>query len=91
MGMLSEAEMNEALTEAGRMREAGEDPHQVAHALLNLNYQNTQYRHLAEALEHYLHSGMATLELQRLRIALEKTKDAVARTGHIEEEKWVLK
>lgn len=91
MGMLSDEEMKAALAEAGRMRETGQDPHQLARALLNLNYQNTHYKHLVEALEHYLHSGMATLELQRLRVSLEKTKDAIARSGHIEDEKWGLR
>ena len=90
MGMLSDGELKEALTVAAEMRETGHDPHRLAHALLNLHYQNVQYQHLLEALEHYLHSGMATLELQRLRIALDKTKAAINRSGHIEAEKFGL-
>lgn len=90
MGMLSESELKEALAEAAQMRETGQDPHLLAHALLNLHYQNTQYQHLLEALDHYMHSGMATLELQRLRIAIEKTKNAISRTGHIEPERFGL-
>ena len=90
MGMLSESELKEALAAAAKMREAGQDPHRVAHALLNLHYQNVQYQHLLEALEHYMHSGMATIELQRLRVAIDKTKDAISRTGHIETEKFGL-
>lgn len=90
MGMLSDSELKEALAVAAQMRESGQDPHRVAHALLNLHYQNVQYRHLLEALDHYMHSGMATLELQRLRVAIDKTKDAISRTGHIEAEKFGL-
>jgi len=90
MGMLSESELKEALAAAAKLRETGQDPHKVAHALLNLHYQNVQYQHLLEALEHYLHSGMATLELQRLRLTLDKTKTAISRTGHIEAERFGL-
>ena len=90
MGMLSESELKEALAVAAEMRETGQDPHRLAHALLNLHYQNVQYQHLLEALEHYLHSGMATLELQRLRITLDKTRAAVSRSGHIEPKKFGL-
>lgn len=90
MGMLSESELKEALAAAAKMRESGQDPHKVGHALLNLHYQNVQYHHLLEALDHYLHSGMATLELQRLRLAIDKTKEAISRTGHAESEKFGL-
>ena len=88
--MLSESELKEALAAAARMRETGQDPHRVAHALLNLHYQNVQYQHLLAALEHYMHSGMATLELQRLRIEIDKTRDAISRTGQIEAERFGL-
>lgn len=90
MGMLSEQELKEALAAAAHMRESGQDPHRVARALLNLHYQNVHYHHLLEALEHYMHSGMATLELQRLRIAIDKTKEAINRSGHIEAESFGL-
>jgi len=90
MGMLSESEMKEALAAAAAMRESSQDPHLVARALLNLHYQNVHYRHLLEAVEHYINSGMATLELQRLRIALDKTKGAISRTGHVEVEQFGL-
>ncbi len=90
MGMLSESEMKEALAAAAKMRETGQDPHRMGHALLNLHYQNVHYHHLLEAVEHYMNSGMATIELQRLRITLDKTKDAISRTGHIETEHFGL-
>ncbi len=90
MGMLSESEMKEALAAAARMRETGQDPHRVARALLNLHYQNAHYHHLLEAVEHFMNSGMATLELQRLRVTLDKTKDAINRTGHLETEHFGL-
>ena len=40
MGMPTEAELREALAEAARMREQGEDRHHLAKALLNLEYRN---------------------------------------------------
>lgn len=90
MGMLNESELKEALAAAARMRETDQDPHRVAHALLNLHYQNLHYQRLMQALDHYVHSGMATLELQRLRVAIDKTKSAINLTGSIEPERFGL-
>lgn len=90
MGMLSDEEMKEALAAAAKMRETSQDPQRVAHALLNLHYQNLHYQRLLNALDHYMHSGMATLELQRLRVAIDKTKTAINRSGSIETERFGL-
>lgn len=91
MGMPTAEELNEALSEAGRMREQGEDPHHIAKALLNLNYQNEQLKHVLAAAELYLHSGMAVTEHQKLKRAIEQARVAIERTGAIEHESFGLR
>ena len=58
MGQPTEAELKEALETAATMRESGQDPHHIAKALLNLNYQLKQVKLVMRAAELYLHSGM---------------------------------
>lgn len=91
MAMPTEEELNTALAEAGRMREQGEDPHFIAKALLNLNYQNEQLRHVLNAAEQYMRSGMAVAEHQKLRKAMENARNAIERTGAIESEHFGLR
>lgn len=91
MGMPTEDELKEALTEAARMREHGEDPHHIAKAVLNLNYQNEQLKHVLHAVELYFNSGMAVAEHQKLRKAMENARVAISRTGAIEEEHFGLR
>ncbi|MCW8827795.1 MAG: hypothetical protein OQK94_01930 [Gammaproteobacteria bacterium] len=91
MGMPTEEELQEALAEAARMREHGEDPHHIAKALLNINYQNEQLKHVLRAVELYFNSGMAVAEHQKLKKAVEQARLAVHRTGAIEEEHFGLR
>lgn len=91
MTMPTEEELKTALAEAGRMREKNEDPCFIAKSLLNLNYQNEQLKHVLKAVEMYLHSGMAVREHQRMKVALEKARNAINRTGAIEEEHFGLR
>jgi len=91
MGMPTEEELKEALAEAARMREHGEDPQHIAKALLNLNYQNTQLKQLLKAVEMYIHSGHAVAEHQRLQKAIENARNAINRSGAIEEEHFGLR
>ena len=91
MGMPSKEELETALAEAARMREAGEDPKFIAKALLNANYQVEQLSHVLAAVELYFHSGMAVAEHQKLRKAVEKAKLAIDRTGGIEHESFGLR
>ena len=84
MAMPTEEELKEALAEAARMREQGEDPHHVAKALLNCNYQVEQLRHVLQAVDQYFHSGMAVATHQRLHKAVEEAHRAIDRTGAIE-------
>ncbi len=90
MGMPSEAEMKEALAEAARMRESGDDPHHLAKALLNLNYRLKSLEHVKEAAELFLRSGMAVAEHQRLRKALEEARSAAERSAAVERERFGL-
>ena len=54
MGKPTDEELKQALAEAGRMRESGNDPHHIAKALLNLNYRMEYMEKVLEAAEYYL-------------------------------------
>lgn len=91
MGMPSKEELEHALAEAGRMREQGDDPHHIAKALLNLNYQNEKLKHALAAAEMFLNSGMAVTEHQKLKRAIAEARTAIDRTGSIEHETFGLR
>ncbi len=91
MSMPTQEELEIALAEAGRMREAGEDPKFVAKALLNAHYQVEQLSHVLAAVELYFHSGMAVTEHQKLKKAVDKAKLAIDRSGGIEHESFGLR
>lgn len=91
MGMPTKEELEVALAEAARMREAGEDPKFVARALLNANYQVEQLSHVLAAVELYFNSGMAVAEHQKLRKAMENAKRSINRSGSIERESFGLR
>ena len=74
MGKPTKEELGEALKEAQRMREQGEDPHHVAKALLNMNYQSGFLGEVLQAAENYLQSGMAEREHTLLVKAIEKAR-----------------
>ena len=91
MSMPSKEELDEALAEAARMREHGEDPHHVAKALLNCHYQVEQLEHVLAAVELFLHSGMAVTEHQKLKKAIEEARKAIGRTRSLEHESFGLR
>lgn len=76
MGKPTEEELKEALQEAGRMREAGEDPKHVAKALLNCHYRLTYADHLYHAAQEYFRTGMDQSAHSRLIKALEDYRTA---------------
>ena len=76
MGKPTKEEMNEALEEAGRMREAGEDPKHVAKALLNCHYRLTHAEHVYQAAQEYIRSGMDQTAHARLVKAVEAYRTA---------------
>ncbi len=91
MGMPSKEELDDALAEAARMREHGEDPHHLAKVLLNLSYQNEQLKHVLASVELFLNSGMAVTEHQKLKKAIASARNAIDRTGGIEHESFGLR
>ncbi len=90
MGMPTLEELNEALTEAARMREQGDDPHHVGKALLNLHYRTRLLEDVLHAAERFLHSGMAAQEHQQLQRAIERVRSAVDRTAAVERDQFGL-
>ena len=84
MGKPTEEEFAQALAEAKRMREQGEDAHCVAKALLNLNYRNESLVRVLHAAEAYLHSGLAETEHTQLIRAIEQAR-AVDERGSYKE------
>ena len=76
MGVPTEQELEQALGEAARMREQGEDPHHIAKALLNHHYRIEKLEKVLHAAEVYLHSGHGGQEHSQLIRAIEAAKKA---------------
>ncbi|MEW6647394.1 MAG: hypothetical protein AB1450_09365 [Pseudomonadota bacterium] len=90
MGMPTEQELKEALAEAGRMREQGDDPHHIAKALLNLNYRVKSLEKVLEAAELFYRSGQSVTEHQRLKKAIAEAHAATERSAGMERESFGL-
>lgn len=76
MGVPTQDELQEALNEAARMREQGDDPHHLAKTLLNHHYQIEKLDKVLRAAELYMHSGHAGTEHAALIRAIEAAKKA---------------
>ncbi|MFM7272782.1 MAG: hypothetical protein ACKO4A_02865 [Gammaproteobacteria bacterium] len=76
MGVPSKAETEQALAEAIRMREQGQDEHHLAKVLLNLNYRFHLMEDAIAAAKHFLHSGLAPHEHARLVKAIAAVESA---------------
>ncbi len=74
-------ELAEALQEAGRMREQGEDPHHIAKCLLNHNYRLRHLEKVHQAVVNYLRSGESQIEHAKLVKALEDYRLATEHPG----------
>ncbi|WP_455198954.1 hypothetical protein [Kaarinaea lacus] len=85
MGVPTEEELQQALEEAGRMREQGEDPHHLAKTLLNHHYQIEMLEKVLRAAELYIHSGHAGTEHAALIRAIEGAKKARSDSGDHEQ------
>jgi hypothetical protein len=81
MSKPTEQQLETALSEAKRMREAGEDSHFLARALLNCHYQNSYLLAVLHAAENYLHSGLAETEHTRLKLAIDKAREVDDRSA----------
>jgi hypothetical protein len=79
MGTPTKEQLTEALQEAARMREAGEDPHFLAKSLLSLNYRFIELEHVYQAIEHFINSGQAAETHAALVKALEHYRDVELR------------
>jgi predicted transcriptional regulator len=84
MGKPTKQELEQALNEAQRMREQGQDPHHLAKALLNLNYQSGFLVKVLQAAENYLNSGMAEAEHTQLVKAIETARAVDALSAQAE-------
>lgn len=74
-------ELDTALELAKRMREQGKDPNFLAKSLLSHHYRLGYLEEVLQAVEHYLHSGMAEAEHRRLLKVVEKVRQAEERTA----------
>lgn len=76
MSKPTDAELREALAEAGRMREQDADPHHVAKALLSCHYLNRELEAVLHAAEEYLRTGLAESAHLRLQRAIDQARRA---------------
>lgn len=74
-------ELDSALELAKRMREQGKDPHFLAKSLLSHHYRLGYLEEVLQAVENFLHSGMAEAEHRRLIKVVEKARQAEERTA----------
>lgn len=81
MTMPTEEELQQALVKAKAMREAGKDDDFMAKTLLSHHYRLTLLQHVMDAAGHYLHSGSATREHQKLLKAIEDARKSEHRPG----------
>lgn len=81
MGRPTAEELDTALREAARMREAGEDPHLLAKSLLNLNYRVRYLEDVMHKADLYLHSRAGALEHADLVTAIARARTVSAAAG----------
>ncbi|WP_455206867.1 hypothetical protein [Kaarinaea lacus] len=81
---ISAAELNQAVAQAGAMREQDNDRHAIAKTILNLNYLVKQLEAVHRAAERYLHSGMSLTEQQNLETAIKKYYAAESRSSGVD-------
>ena len=90
MGKPTREQYEEALQEAGRMREHGEDPHFIAKSLLNLEYRYKYLERVLQAARRYLHSGQGIEEHRKLVRCIDDALEAESRTAGEEPEDFGL-
>ena len=81
MGKPTTEELEEALAEAARMREQGEDEHHLAKCLLNHDYRLKHFEQLYLAVEHFLRSGQSDTEHGKLMKILDKIRSEERHPG----------
>ena len=78
MGKPTEQELEQAIAEAIRMREARDDPHFMGKTLLNLNYRHALLMRVLQAAEVYVKFGQEEQEHRNLLQAIEDARRAEA-------------
>lgn len=81
MGKPTEAELGQALAEAARLRESGEDEHFLGKALLNHNYRLGLLEEVLSKAKLYLHSGHGSREHAVLLRVIDKAEKAAREAG----------
>ncbi|AUM12625.1 hypothetical protein [Ketobacter alkanivorans] len=81
MGRPTKQELTEALAEAARMREQGQDPNHIAKSLLNHDYRLKLLEQLYDQVEHYLRSGQSSTEHSKLTRLMEKVRSEERHPG----------
>jgi hypothetical protein len=76
MGRPTDAELREALAEASRMREAGDDPNFIAKTLLNLDYRMRYLQRVLRAADTFLRYGQEAALHTELLQAIDDAKRA---------------
>jgi len=89
MGKPTTEELQQALEEAGRMRERDEDPHFIAKSLLNLHYRMGFLEKVMQAAELYLR-GEGGHEHAVLKRAIEAAKHEDAHTAGRDSKEFFL-
>lgn len=86
----TEQEFHIALETAKQMREHGQDVHYLAKCLLDTHYRLKHLEHVMQAVERYLHSGMAEEEHRRLLVSLQKAHEADTLSAGKNPQEWGL-
>jgi hypothetical protein len=75
-----------ALGAAGHLRETGQDHHFLAKSLMNISYLLKSQDIVWDAVRHYLHSGRAATEHERLRQAYANAMREEHRTAGVDDD-----
>ena len=67
-------ELDIALQEAARMREAGQDPYFMGKSLMNLNYRIHYLERVLYSAKEFIHTGLAPQQETDLMRAIEKAE-----------------
>lgn len=86
----AETALRLALEQAARLRESGHDSHHLGKAMMNINYLFLCQERVWRAVEHYLRSGRAVTEHERLQQAYEQALRAEQRSAGEEQPTYGL-
>ena len=90
MSKPTDTELKIALNKAIKMKEQGHDDYFLAKSLINHHYRIRYLEEVLHIADRYLNHGMADHERTELLRAIEKARDAEARTSGNEHEEFGL-